>query len=199
MDSETFMHDRQTFRENLLTWVNKLSADSIGDSVLMETVTELREMVKEIEILGTPPPLRALSTEDFDLVDSCSGDEDVGYCEGYEQIDPLAGADSGRLCYKDGIIRDTLSWAVEMLRRRQAPVSDIAAILDMLALHVGRLRLIRVSEGVVVDPYADKMDDLSRVRHESNQNYANEYLLAIWNRLYDCIDCNCYECSGIWR
>jgi hypothetical protein len=71
----------------------------------------------------------------------------------------------------------------------------------MLALHVGRLRLTRVPEGVVVDPYADKMGGLARMRHGSNQNYANDYLRAIWNRLYDCMDCNCDKCSGIrrWR
>jgi hypothetical protein len=134
-------------------------------------------MVKEIEVLGTPPPLGKLLAEDFDLVDSCSGDEDHDFCESYELIDPLAEADFGRLCSKDGTIGDTLSWAAEMLRR-QAPVSDIAIILDMLALHVGRLRLTRVSEGVVVDLYADKMDDLARVRHESNQNYANESIFG---------------------
>jgi hypothetical protein len=92
---------------------------------------------------------------------------------------------------------DTLSWAAELLRRKQAPVSDIAIILDMLALHVGRLRLTRVSEGVVVDPYADDMDDLARLRHDSNQSYGNEYLHAIWNRLYNCMDCNCDKCSLI--
>jgi hypothetical protein len=73
MDPETFMHDRQTFRENLLTWANKLSADSTHDSIRMEIVSELEEMVKEKEVLGTPPLLGMLLAEDFDLVDSCSG------------------------------------------------------------------------------------------------------------------------------
>jgi hypothetical protein len=50
MDSETFMHDRQTFRENLLTWANKLSADSIKNSIRMAIVAELEELVKEIEL-----------------------------------------------------------------------------------------------------------------------------------------------------
>lgn len=199
MDPETFMHNRQTFRENLLTWANNLSADSIKDSIRMGIVAGLEEMVKEIEVLGTPPPLGKLLAEDFDLVDSCSGDENHDYCEGFELIDPLAEADFGRLCSKDGTFRDTLSWASELLRRRQAPFSDIAIILDMLALHVGRLRLTWISEGVVVDPYADRVDDLARVRHESNQTYGNEYLRAIWNRLYDCMDCNCDKCSGIRR
>ncbi|KAJ5883967.1 uncharacterized protein N7473_010853, partial [Penicillium subrubescens] len=174
MDPETFMHDRQTFRENLLTWANKLSADSTHDSIRMEIVSELEEMVKEKESTHVP--------------DSCSGDEDHDYCEGYELNDPLAEAGFGRPCSKDGTIRDTLSWASELLKRRQVPVSDVAIILDMLALHIVRLRLTRISEGVVVDPYVDKMDDLARVRHESNQNHANEYLRAIWNRLYDCRD-----------
>jgi hypothetical protein len=57
MDPETFMHDRQTFRENLLTWAKILSAGSVQDNVRMEIVAELEEMVKEIEVLGTPPPL----------------------------------------------------------------------------------------------------------------------------------------------
>jgi hypothetical protein len=40
MDPETFMHDRQTFRENLLTWANKLSADSIQEDIRMEIVSD---------------------------------------------------------------------------------------------------------------------------------------------------------------
>lgn len=196
IDPESFMHDRQKFREELLTWANTLNRESVQDSVRMEIATELEEMVKDIEVLGAPPPLGSLLAEDFDLIDGCSEDEDRDCHEGFELIDPLAEADFGRLCSKDGTIRDTLSWAVELLRG-QAPASDIAIILEMLALHVGRLRLTRVSDGVIVDQYADRMDDLARAQHKSNQSYRNEYLHAIWNRLYNCMNCNCDKCSTI--
>jgi hypothetical protein len=195
MDPESFMHDRQIFREDLLTWANTLSAGSVEDSVRMEIIAEMEEMIRDIEVLGTPPPLGTLLAEDFYLVDSSSADKDRDFCEGYELIDLLAEAEYGRLCSKDGTIRDTLSWTVELLKRKQAPVPDIAVVLDMLALHVGRLRFTRVSEGVFVDPYADEMDDLARAQHMSNQSYGNEYLCAIWNRLYSCMDCNCDKCS----
>ena len=195
MDPETFMHDRETFREKLLTWAIALGEGSISDEVRIEIAEELEEMVKDIEVLGTPPPLWKLPAEDFDLVDSCSEDGERNYCEGYELIDPLAEADFGRLCSKDGTIRDALSWAAGLLKSKHAPVPDIAIILDMLAVHVGRLRLTRVSEGVLVDPYADQMDDMAKSQHNSNQRYGNEYLRAIWNRLYSCMDCNCDKCS----
>lgn len=195
MDPELFMHDRQAFREKLLTWSNTLSEGPVSDGVRMEITEVLEEMVKDIEVLGTPPTLGSLLAEDFDLVDSCSEVKDCGFCEGYELIDPLAEADFGRLCSKDGAVRDTLSWAAKILKRRHAPVSDIAIIMDMLALHIGRLRSTRVSEGVIVDPFADKMDDLAKEQHRSNQSYGNEYLRAIWNCLYSCMDCNCDKCS----
>jgi alpha-D-ribose 1-methylphosphonate 5-triphosphate synthase subunit PhnI len=98
MDPDSFMHDRKTFRENLLTGANKLSADPMQDSIRMGIVAELEEMVKEIEVLGTPLPIGKLLAEDFDLVNSCSGDKDHDFCKGYELIDPLAEADFGRLC-----------------------------------------------------------------------------------------------------
>ena len=193
------MHGRQTFQEKLHAWANVLSEGSVSDDARMEIAEASEEMVKHIEVLGTPPPTRNLPAEDFDLVDSCSEDGERNYCEGHELIDPLAEADFGRLCSKDGTIRDALSWAVGLLKSNHAPVSDIAIILNMLALHVGRLRLTRVSEGVLVDPYADQMDDMAKVQHDSNQGYGNEYLRAIWNRLYGCMDCNCDKCSMTGR
>jgi hypothetical protein len=195
LDPESFMHDRQLFREELLTWANTLKEVSVLDSSQMKIAAELDEMVKDIEVLGAPPPLGSLLAEDFDLIDRGSEDEDLACHEGFELIDPLAEADFGRLCSKDGTVRDTLSWAGELLRRGQAPASDIASILEMLALHVGRLRFARVSDSVVVDPYADEMDDLARAQHKSNHSYENGYLQAIWNRLYNCMDCNCDKCS----
>ncbi|KAF3398596.1 hypothetical protein F1880_005686 [Penicillium rolfsii] len=199
MNPQNFIRDRQTFRERLLKLANKLSAGSIDDRTRMEIVAELEVMVKEIEVIGTPPPLGKVLARNFDLVDSGAGDEDNDSFESYVLTDALAEADFGRFCSKDGAIRDTLSWASELLSRRQAPLPDIGVILDMLALHIGRLRLTPVSEGVVVDLYADNMDNLARLRHESNQNYENKYLRAIWNRLYDCMDCHCDKCSGIRR
>ncbi|CEO58649.1 hypothetical protein PMG11_03357 [Penicillium brasilianum] len=198
-DPESSMHDRQLFREELLTWANTLNEGSVLDSSRMKIAAELDEMVKDIEVLGAPPPLGSLLAEDFDLIDRSSEDEDLDCHEGFELIDPLAEADFGRLCSKDGTVRDTLSWAGDLLRRGQAPASDIAIILEMLALHVGRLRFARVSDGVVVDPYADKMDDLAGAQHKSNHSYGNGYLQAIWNRLYNCMDCNCDKCSLMSR
>lgn len=194
MDPEIFMHDREIFREKLLTWATTLNEGSVSDAARIEIAEALEEMVKDIEVLGRPPQLGTLLAEDFDLVEG-SEDGERNYCEGYELIDPLVEAGCGRLCSKDGTIGDALSWAAGLLKSKHAPVSDLAIILDMLALHVGRLRLTRLSKGVLVDPYADQMDDTAKVQHNSNQRYGNEYLRAIWNRLYCCMDCNCNKCS----
>ncbi|KAJ5491469.1 hypothetical protein N7539_003036 [Penicillium diatomitis] len=214
MDPEMFMRDRQHFREKLLGWVRILSDESVSETAYVEIVAELNDMVRDIEILGQPPPLRTLQAEDFDLIDSTfpptseNHGEEHDDPDGFEMIHPLAEADFGRLCSKDGAVRDTLSWAGELLRRRNAPFADIAVILDMLALHIGRLRLMRDKkdedelqdgEGIGVDAYADEMDEMARVEHESRQQLPNEYLRAIWNRLYSCMDCNCDKCGLVAR
>ena len=211
MDPEIFMRDRQIFREKLLEWARVLTTEPVPETAHIEISTGLEDMVRDIEILGTPPPLRSLNAEDFDLVETASisismstlglqteNGEDEDLPEGFELIDPCAEADFGRLCSKDGTVRDTLSWAVELLRRRHAPVSDIAMILDMLALHIGRLRWMPVmaeGKGIMVDSHADEMDEMARRGYDSRQNLTNVYLQAVRNRLDSCMECNCDKCG----
>lgn len=98
------------------------------------------------------------------------------------------------ICQKVERLCDAMNWVADILRRQLAVEVDIADILVVISVHVGRCRYF-CSSATLPDPYADGLDVFAENENEFWwKNHRNQFVRDISTALMESMKCQCCRC-----